>query len=189
VPVFGLEVAADFLAARTGDADRQAAAGLGEAVGGLPLALEQAAAYAQATGTSLAGYLALFHQRRADLLARGQVAGYGGTVATTWALAFGQLEQSDPGAAGLLRLLVFCAPEAVPLRLLLRPRPGLAEQLSPEVAPVLAPLLDDELAAGDAVAALRRYSLVRPAGDGVVSVHRLVQAVTADQMPDELRDA
>ena len=53
----------------------------------------------------------------------------------------------------------------------------------------MAPLLDDELAARDAVAALRRYSLVRPAGDGAVSVHRLVQAVTADQMPDELRGA
>jgi hypothetical protein len=57
------------------------------------------------------------------------------------------------------------------------------------VAGVLVPLLEDELAAGDAVAALRRYSLLRPAGDGLVSVHRLVQAVTADQMPDEMRDA
>ena len=189
VPVLDLEAAADFLVARTGDADRQAAVALAEAVGGLPLALEQAAAYAQATGDSLAGYLALFQQRRADLLARGGPAGYSGTVATTWALAFGQLEQSDPGAAGLLRLLAFCAPETVPLRLLLRPRQGLAERFAAEVAPVLAPLLDDELAAGDAVAALRRYSLVRPAGDGAVSVHRLVQAVTADQMPEQLREA
>ncbi len=189
VPVLDLAAAAGFLAARTGDADRQAAAGLAEAVGGLPLALEQAAAYAQATGNSLAGYLALFHQRRADLLARGGPAGYGGTVATTWALAFTQLEQAAPGAAGLLRLLAFCAPEAVPLRLLLRPRPELAEQLDPEVAPVLAPLLDDEVAAGDAVAALRRFSLARPAGDGAVSVHRLVRAVTADQMPGHLREA
>ena len=48
------------------------------------------------------------------------------------------------------------------------------------------PLLEDPLAAGDAIAALRRYSLVTPAGDGSVSVHRLVQAVTADQMPAEL---
>ena len=188
VPVLDLQVAADFLAARTGDADRQATAALAEAVGGLPLALEQAAAYAQATGNSLAAYLALFHKRRADLLDRGQPARYGGTVATTWALAFSQLEGSDPGAAGLLRLLAFCAPDAVPLRLLLQPRPGLAEQLSPEVAGVLVPLLDDELAAGDAVAALRRYSLARPAGDGLVSVHRLVQAVTADQIPEGLRD-
>ena len=42
VPVLGPEAAADFLVTRTGDADRQAAAGLAEAVGGLPLALEQA---------------------------------------------------------------------------------------------------------------------------------------------------
>jgi hypothetical protein len=189
VPVLDLEAAAGFLTARTGDTDRQAAAGLAEAVGGLPLALEQAAAYTEATGNSLAGYLALFHQRRPDIWARGEVSGYGGTVATTWALAFGQLQESAPGAAELLRLLAFCAPEAVPLRLLLRPRPGLAGRLDPEVAPVLAPLLDDELAAGDAVAALRRYSLVRPAGAGAVSVHRLVQAVTADQMPAGLREA
>jgi uncharacterized protein DUF4062/tetratricopeptide repeat protein len=187
VPVLDLGAAAGFLAARTGDPDRQAAAGLAAAVGGLPLALEQAASYIQATGDSLAGYLALFQRRRADLWARGKPAGYSGTVATT--LAFGQLQDSDPGAAGLLRLLAFCAPEEIPLRLLLQSRPGLAEKLGPEVAPVLVPLLEDELAAGDAVAALRRYSLVRLAGDGAVSVHRLVQGVTADQMPDELRDA
>ena len=51
---------------------------------------------------------------------------------------------------------------------------------------MLAPLLEDPLAATDAIAVLRRYSLVRLAGDGAVSVHRLVQAVTADQMPAEL---
>jgi len=188
VPVLDLQVAADFVTARTGDADRQAAAALAEAVGGLPLALEQAAAYAQATGNSVAAYLALYHKRRAGLLDRGQPARYGGTVATSSALAFSQLQDSDPGAAGLLRLLAFCAPDAVPLRLLLQPRPGLAEQLSPEVAGVLVPLLEDALAAGDAVVALRRYSLARPAGDGLVSVHRLVQAVTADQIPEGLRD-
>jgi len=51
------------------------------------------------------------------------------------------------------------------------------------VAPVLVPLVQDPLAAGDAIAALRRYSLVTPAAGGPLSVHRLVQAVTADQMP------
>ena len=72
------------------------------------------------------------------------------------------------------------------MRLLLQPRPGHAGQLGDQVAPVLAPLLDDPLAAKDAVVALRRYSLVTPAGDGLVSVHRLVQAVTLGQMPAEL---
>ena len=83
---------------------------------------------------------------------------------------------------------------------LLRPRSGPAgpaaastarasRPASPEVMPVLAPLLGDALTVKDAVAALRQYSLVRPAGAGAVSAHRLVQAVTADQMPDQLRDA
>ena len=186
VPVLDTEVAAEFLVSRTGDADRRAALELAGELGGLPLALEQAAAYVQASGESLAGYLALFLQRRADLLGRGEPTGYPGTVATTWRLAFEDLQQTAPGAAGLLRLLVFCAPEAIPLRLLLQPRPGLVGRLGDEVAPVLIPLLEDPLAAGDAIAALRRYSLISPSAEGSVSVHRLVQAVTADQMPAEL---
>jgi hypothetical protein len=148
VPVLDADVAAGLLVGRAGDPDERTARALAGELGGLPLALEQAAAYAQATGNSLAAYLALLRQRRGDLLARGPVSGYGGTVATTWALAFGQLQDSAPGAAGLLRLLACCAPEPVPLRLLLRPPPERSGQLDPEVAQVLKPLLDDELAAG-----------------------------------------
>jgi len=77
--------------------------------------------------------------------------------------------------------MAFCAPEAIPLRLLLQPRPGLARQLGQEAGPLLA----DQLTAKDAIAALRRYSLISLA-DGLVSVHRLVQAVTVDQMSGEL---
>jgi hypothetical protein len=182
VPVLDQQVAAGFLADRTGDADRQAAVELAGELGGLPLALEQAAAYIQATGDDLAGYLAAFRERRADLLARGEPAGYRQTVATTWRLAFEHL-QADPSAVGLLRLLANCAPEAIPLHLLLHPRPGLGDTLGPEIAPVLLPLLEDPLAAKDAVAALRRHSLISPPTAGTVSVHRLVQAVTIAQMP------
>ena len=186
VPVLDPEVAADFLITRTGGANQQAALELARELGGLPLALEQAAAYIQASGDSLAGYLALFRQRRTELLARGEPTGYRKTVATTWALAFEQLQQGAPGAVGLLRLLAYCAPEAIPLRLLLKLRPGLCDKLDPEVAPVLVPLLEDELAAKDAIAALRRHSLVTLPLESSVSVHRLVQAVTLDQMPAEL---
>jgi hypothetical protein len=185
VPVLDLEVAADFLVSRTGDPDRRAALDLAGELGGLPLALEQAAARAQASGDSLAGYLASFRQRRAEVLGRGEPTEYPETVVTTWRLAFEDLQHAAPCAAGLLRLLAFCAPEAIPLRLL-QPRQGLAGQLGEEVAPVLVPLLEDDLAVGDAIGALRRYSLVSPPADRSVSVHRLVQAVTADQMPAEL---
>ena len=185
VPMLALEAAAGFLITRTGDPDEQAAGELATELGGLPLALEQAGAYVQASGGSLAGYLALFRKRRPELLARGEPTGYDSTVAATWSLAFTDLEKSAPLAVGLLRLLACMAPEPVPLGLLLQPRPGVAEGLADEVAAVVL-LLDDELAAGDAVAVLRRYSLVSPAGKGLVQVHRLVQAVTADQMPEDL---
>ena len=182
VPVLGTEVAAGFLVNRSGDADEQAATGLAEELGGLPLALEQAGAYVQATGGSLAGYLASFRARQGEMLARGQPADYPGAVATTWSLAFNELERTAPSAAGLLRLLAFCAPEPIPLRLLLRPRPGLARRLQRKVARAVKPLLEDELEAGDAIAALRQYSLITPASGGAVLVHRLVQAVTVHQM-------
>ena len=97
VPLLGTEVAADFLVTRTGDQDRQSAQELAGVMDGLPLALEQAAAYILATGgTTLAEYLGLFRQRRAEMLSRGEPTGYPGTVATTWSLAFAQLEQSAP---------------------------------------------------------------------------------------------
>ena len=187
VPVLDLEVAAGFLVSRTRDPDRQAARDLAGLLGGLPLALEQAAAYITAAGDTIAGYLALFRKRRAELLARGEPLGYGKTVATTWTLAFGQLEQSAPSAVGLLRLLSFCAPEAIPLRLVLQSFGGLIKQLGPDVAPVLVPLLEDPLVRDDVIAALRRYSLITPALDGSVSVHGLVQVITLNQIPAEHR--
>ena len=65
-------------------------------------------------------------------------------------------------------------------------RSGLAGQLGTGVAPVLGPLLDDSLTAGDTISALRRYSLVSPPVDGSVSMHRLVQAVTLHEMSADL---
>ena len=74
VPVLDRGVAAAFLMTRTGAAGAQEEAAAGELageLGGLPLALEQAGAYMQASGRSVADYLGLFRARRADLLDRG----------------------------------------------------------------------------------------------------------------------
>jgi hypothetical protein len=183
VPVLNTEVAAGFLTDRTGDPDRAAARELAAELGGLPLALEQAAAYMQATGTTLARYLPLFRDRQADLLARGEVAGHP-DVAATLGLALSRLADKSPAAAGLLRLLAFLAPEPVPLALLLADMQA-AGLLGPEATATVGPLLGDAVAAGDAITALRRYSLITPAGDGLVLVHRLVQAITRTQLTSE----
>jgi len=179
VPMLDREVAAGFLLERTGATEEDQAAGeLADEVGGLPLALEQAAAYMQASGRSIASYLELFRKRRADLLSRGEAAGYDKQVATTWSLAFAALGRDGP-AVRLLRLVACYAAEEIPLDLLLRPHPGLEATLGP--------LLDDDLARDEAIAGLRRYSLISAPHDGRVSVHRLVQAITLDQLTEEDR--
>jgi len=56
VPMLDVDVAAEFLVNRTGAADKNAARDVAEELGGLPLALEQAAAYVEVTGLGLAEY-------------------------------------------------------------------------------------------------------------------------------------
>src|SRR5262249_25995586 len=57
LPLWPKEIGADYFVARTGrGAERAAAEALSEAVGGLPLAHEQAAAYCERTGVPLAEY-------------------------------------------------------------------------------------------------------------------------------------
>ena len=190
VPVLDRAVAAAFMLDRTGaagPAEEAAAVELAAELGGLPLALEQAGAYMQASGRGIGEYLGLFRARRAELLGKGDPAGYDKRVTTTWSLAFTVLGQAGP-AAGLLRLVACCAAEDIPLDLLLRP--GLAaEDFDAVVAPLLVPLLEDDLARDEAVAGLRRFSLVSAPRGGLVSVHRLVQAITLDQLPPDKAEA
>ena len=184
VPVLDPEVAAAFMVNRTGDPDRVAAREVAVELGGLPLALEQAAAYIQATGITLARYLPLFRDRQADLLARGEAFGHPAHVAATLRLALSRLADEAPAAAGLMGVLAFLAPEPVPLALLLADKEA-AGLLGSEVGAVIGPVLGDLVAVGDAITALRRYSMVGPAGDRLVLVHRLVQAITRGQLSAE----
>ncbi|HEV3290865.1 MAG TPA: tetratricopeptide repeat protein, partial [Streptosporangiaceae bacterium] len=189
VPVLDPATAAGFLLARTGSGpdQEQAAVELAVELGGLPLALEQAAAYMQAAGRDVGEYLGLFRTRRDELLDRGEAVGYDKRVTTTWALAFAEIGRSGP-ASGLLRLVACCAAENIPLRLLLLPHPGLATAVGAEVAPLLMPLLEDPIACDDAIAALRRYSLISAPRGGMVSAHRLVQRITKAELGPEVAE-
>ncbi|NUW42456.1 FxSxx-COOH system tetratricopeptide repeat protein [Nonomuraea rhodomycinica] len=192
LPILEAASATAFLLDRSGDHDEDAAAALVDELGALPLALEQAGAYISDSGITLAEYLGLLRDRRADLLDQGQAWGYEQRVASTWRLAFDRLTQTSPQAIALLRLLACYAPEAVPYRLLLAPTDrfnpqGLLDSGSDGITEPLA-LPHGDLAVNAAVTALRRYCLInRPVG-GTVSVHRLVQAVTLDQLTPDQRD-
>jgi tetratricopeptide (TPR) repeat protein len=176
--------AASFLISRTkqqGPEAEAAATTLASSLGGLPLALEQAAAYIVAAGmASLANYAELFATRALELLGRGQPLGYQHTVATTWSLALQKLQDTEPSAVGLLTLAAFLGPDDLP-------QPLLATH-NEEFPEPLAAAAGDPLALADAVAALRRYSLVRVVADGLF-IHRLLQTVVRAALDDDAERA
>jgi tetratricopeptide (TPR) repeat protein len=179
--VLPLSEASAFLAERSGDESAsQAAAELAEALGRLPLALEQAAGYVEARSSTLSTFLALFRAHESELLARGGAADYPVPLAAAWEVSFEALEQDAAAAASLLEVLAFLAPEDIPARLLVTGR----NALSQPVADALDPLsFEDELAP-----ALVRSSLVARRDDAL-AVHPLVQAVTRGRLTEELRSA
>ena len=147
-------------------------------LGGLPLALDQAGAYLEATGTSLALYQEIYQQHRADLLKerRGAEQDHPDPVATTWLLSFQKVEARNAAAAELLRLCAFLAPDALGEELLLQGKGILGSVLSPVIA--------DRYLLENAFEALRAYSLItRDSYQKTLTVHRLVQAVVRDTLP------
>jgi tetratricopeptide (TPR) repeat protein len=173
--VWSRDEAIAFLQKRTRQSDEKAADKLAEALGDLPLALEQAAAYIDTRTNTYAGYLELFNSRRKELWEREQPPDdYHATIATTWSLAFEEIK-SVPMAEVMLSLCSIVAPEAIPKTLLEK---ALAKYEKSAVV--------DLFAVDDAVKALRSYSLITPDTEKV-SAHRLVQAVVRDRMSkDEL---
>jgi tetratricopeptide (TPR) repeat protein len=179
VDLLPLDEAVQLLVRRSGDPDKRAASTLAEALGRLPLALEQAASYAATARLPLARYLALFDQRRAELLGLGKPLAYQGTVDATFTLALDRLQERSPAAGQLVELCALLAPDELPLPLLLS-RP---ELLSEPLASVAA----DELRRGAVVGALYLQGLLtRDAGE-TARMHRLVQAVTVAHLANAER--
>jgi DNA-binding SARP family transcriptional activator len=163
----------------SGNADQASAAVLAEELGGLPLALAQAGCYVAHSALDLATYLMLYRSRRAELHQQGHAPDYPDTVATTWQLAFDQL---SPPARALLNLLAWYAPDAIPLDRLLTAETDQL-QLPEAVTALVRPLLNDSLHQHKAITELLAYGLLTCSGPArSVTVHRLVQAVTADQL-------
>src|SRR3954452_5014675 len=105
------------LCARIPALDEELADKLAAELGDLPLAAAQAAGYLEQTDLPAADYLRRFRNRRATLLARGEVLGYSGRIDTAWGLSLERLRGEVPAAVQLLQLAAFLAPEPIPLSL------------------------------------------------------------------------
>lgn len=163
--------------------DRTLALQITRELGGLPLALDQAGAYLEATGADLATYQQVYQHHRTELLREhlGQDHSHPEPVATTWLLSFQRVQARNPAAAELLCLCSFLAPDAI--------SEILFTQADAPLGPLLAPLSTDRYLLEKALEALRAYSLItRDATQKTFSVHRLVQHIVRDSFPLETQE-
>ncbi|MEV8442469.1 FxSxx-COOH system tetratricopeptide repeat protein [Actinosynnema sp. NPDC051121] len=135
--------------------------------GDLPLAIEQASAYLEATGLPVPAYLDLLRTRTAEMIGRGRVADRSDTLATLWELSLTELAAKHPSAGQLLAVLAWLAPEPVPLDLFTAHVDALPAPLAEAAA--------DPVAFADTVGALVSRFLVRRDGDEITIAHRLLQ--------------
>ncbi|GAA4925876.1 FxSxx-COOH system tetratricopeptide repeat protein [Streptomyces coeruleoprunus] len=156
------------------DADRVA-----EAVGDLPLAVEQAAAWIAETATPVSAYLEQLEQAAASTLALNQPAGYPEPVAATWNVSIERLKERSPAAVRLLQLCAFFAPEPIHANLLYSKE--MIEALKPYDAS-----LQEKLVLGRVIREIGRFALAKvDQVSNSIQVHRLVQAVIRAQLTEE----
>jgi len=192
IEVWPAEIGADYLIARTGRSlERAAALALSEALGGLPLAHEQAAAYCERIGVSLAEYHRRFEAAPAKLLddVRDASRDYhdGLTVAKTFALAIDEAAKLHPAAEPLIVYAAMLAPEPIPLFLFSEAREKIGE-------PLASALAGDGL--DEAVAVLRTFALLDRESipderepeitTDCIRLHRLIRQVAAVRLKDGL---
>lgn len=152
-------------------------------LGDLPLAIAQAAAWLQESGMPVAGYLDLLSVTLTEILDRTRLpeAEYPRSVAATWLLSLEELRRGNARAADLLEVCAHFGPEPIPTALLFSP--PLLHRLGLGRDPLSA-----RLELGELVRTIHRTGLARAdAGRESLTVHRLVQAVVRDQVPEERR--
>jgi tetratricopeptide (TPR) repeat protein len=150
---------------------------------GLPLALDQAGAYLEATRCGLPAYLELFRTRCTALLQqRGEGSrDHPASVSATFTLAITQTAQHHPAVQDLLRVCALLQPDAIPEELFRQA----GEHLGVTLESVCRDLLDWDRVVAIACA----YSLLsRQPEEQTLSLHRLVQAVLLDTMTEAERE-
>lgn len=140
-----------------------------QAMGGSPLALDQAGAYIEETGCGLSSYLSLYRAQSIILLhRRGRSAvGHPESIASTLLHSIEKVEKICPVIGKLLEACAFLDPDAI------------SEDIITEK---YASNANDPLAFDAAIAELRKYSLIhRDSHAKTLTIHRLTQVVLREK--------
>ncbi|MEU9347056.1 FxSxx-COOH system tetratricopeptide repeat protein [Streptomyces sp. NPDC048278] len=179
VDVFQRQESIDHLSRRAPRLSPAEADQVAEAVGDLPLAVEQAGAWLAETAMPTAEYLSRLTEETAAVMGLNQPADYPDTVAATWNISIERLKERSPAAVRLLQLCAFLAAEPISSELLYE-----SDQM------LLALDVPESLLIGQLVREIGQLALAKV--DQIsrsIQVHRLVQAVIRSQMPEEERRA
>jgi tetratricopeptide (TPR) repeat protein len=181
IKAFSRPESSQFLGVRVPGIDPKEADALAEALGDLPLALDQAGAVQVEAGMPVPEYLALLEARAKDVLQQAKAAGYPVPVASAWNLTMEQLRATAPDAIELLTCCAFFGPQPIPREVLRGGRDVVSESLGR--------ILRAPIRFNEAVMSLNRYSLASLEGpQRSIQVHRLVQALVRDDLSSEDRD-
>jgi tetratricopeptide (TPR) repeat protein/transcriptional regulator with XRE-family HTH domain len=161
--------------------ERSAAETIWKLMDGLPLGLDQVAAYVEENQCGLADYLSIFQAMRKMLLQkRGSLRQkmYPDAVATTWLLSFQEIEQANPAASELLRFCAFLCPDEIPEEIIGK---GIAD-----LGSHLCKVIGDQHLWNNMIHTLLQYSLVqRNPQKKILRFHRMVQAVLQDMLNED----
>lgn len=180
VDLFTREESVELLHRRAGDLDHDEANALAEALGDLPLAVEQAAAWRAQTGMQVSEYLSLLEQNRTELLEAGTSSADQLPVAAAWNVPLNKLAEEHPAALQLLQVCAFFGPEPISQKLFR----GVTDVPVPDA---LNDALSDPIKLSRAVREISRYSLAKlDYRNNALQLHRLVQTVLKNRLtPDE----
>ena len=154
-----------------------------DALGDMPLAIDQAGAWLAATGLPASQYIEELHQRFAATMALSSpTSAYESSVAVTYQLSFERLRTQSAAAARLLELCACFGPDPISLTLLN------SDEMINALIPYDRRLKAARTVLGLLITDITRYSLAkveRDVGNNSIQMHRLIQLAILDQMPSE----
>lgn len=154
---------------------------LGEKLGDLPLAIEQAAAWRAETGMPVREYLRLFDEKVSEILDASSSTDYEVSVAAAWNVSFDELRKRNPAAHQLIQVCAFFSPEPIARTIFSGVR-GIS------IAAELDQALRDPMQLSRAIRDINRYGLAKiDHRHDTIQLHRLVQLVLRNRMTPQHR--